>query len=372
MRAGGTFFRLEFKRYAKAVPLVFLESILFGILLLVFGMFASKYMYDGQAVGKIKVGIVSMGEEKLSGMLVDFVSSMDSVKESCSFEMMDEAAAYEALKNGSIYAAVILPEGLIDGIMNGQNIPAKVVFAASHSRMETGVFRELAEAGGRLLSAAQAGIYAADELCVMSGHREWIGETEDYLNRAYLQYALNRDRVFKLVEVQATGNYSLLQYYCSALLLVFLSFTGLALAGFSTGTGTAVCRIMEAKGFAKGWQLFLDVFAYTVVFALSGMVPAILFLQGTARKAGFTVMSLSGISGVFMVLFFMGLLLRLVVMLTGNHIAGLGVSFLLLLLLMTASGFFIPRVFLPPAVERVGSCLPYHFFHEMLLKSICQ
>ena len=52
MRAGGTFFRLEMKRYAKAVPIVFLESILFGIMILVFGIFAV------QAVGSILWAIV--------------------------------------------------------------------------------------------------------------------------------------------------------------------------------------------------------------------------------------------------------------------------------------------------------------------------
>lgn len=371
MRAGGTFFKLEIKRYAKAVPIVFLESILFGILIFAFGIFASKYVYGGQTIGKITVGIVSMEDEKLSGMLVDFVGSMDSMKESCSFEMMDEATAYEGLKNGSIYAAVILPEGLIDGIMNGQNIPAKVVFGDSHSRMETDVFREFAQAGSRLLTTAQAGIYAADELCLSMEHREWTSETEDYLNRECLQYALNRDRVFNLVEVQATGNYNLLQYYCSALLLVFLSFTGLTLARFSDNRRTAVCRIMEAKGFSRSWQLFLDIFAYATVFALSGMVLSVLFLQGTAKKTGFTVMSFSGICGVFMVLFAMGLLIRLLVMITGNHTAGLGASFLILLMLMTGSGLFIPQAFLPPMVERVGNYLPYHFLHQMLLKSIC-
>lgn len=371
MRAGGTFFKLRIKRYGRAVPVVFLESILVGTLLFVFGIFASEYIYSGEKIGKIKVGIVSMEDERLSGMLVDFVSSMDSMKDSCSFEMLDEASAYEGLKNGNIYAAVILPKGLIDGIMNGKNIPAKVVFADSHSGMETVVFRELAEAGVRLLAVAQAGIYAADEWCILSEHGNSIGETEEYLNKTYLQYALGRDNVFKTIEVQATGNYSLLQYYCSALLIVFLSLTGLTLARFSDSGRTALCCIMEAKGFAGGWQLFWDVLAYITVFSLSGMVPAVLFLQWTAKKAGFTLMTLSGIAGIFAVLLAMGLLIRLLVAVTGNHTAGLGVSFLILIILMTASGLFIPQAFLPLAAERVGNYLPYRFFHEMLLKSIC-
>ena len=99
MRAGGTFFRLEMKRYAKAVPIVFLESILFGIMILVFGIFASKYVYGEQAIGKIKVGIVSIEDEKLSGMLVDFVSSMDSMKESCSWKAFTLASAVSSDKS---------------------------------------------------------------------------------------------------------------------------------------------------------------------------------------------------------------------------------------------------------------------------------
>ena len=371
MRAGGTFFKLEIKKYVKMVPAVLLESLLIGLLIVAFGIFASEYVYGEQSIGKIRVGIVSMEDERLSGMLVDFVRSMDSMKENCSFEMMEEAAAYEGLEDGSIYAAVILPEGLVDGIMNGQNIPAKVVFSSSHSGVETDVFRERAQGGGRLLATAKAGIYAADELCLMMEHREWIGETEGYLNKAYLQYALNRDRVFRTVEVQATGSYSLVQYYCCALLLVFLSFVGLTLARFSEGKKTAVCGVMEARGVARRWQLSIDVLAYTIVFTLSGMIPAVIFLQGMSQKADFKVITLSGISGLFLVLFAMGLLIRCLVMLTGNHTAGLGVSFLILFVMMTGSGLFIPSAFLPPAVERVGNCLPYHFFHEILLKSIC-
>ncbi len=370
MRAGGIFFKLEVKKYVGAVPGIFLESLLFGLLILIFGAFASKYMYGTQSIGKIRVGVVSMEDEKLSGMLTDFAATMDSMRESCSFEIMDEDTAYRRLKEGSIYAAVIIPEGMVDGIMNGQNIPATVLFGTAAGRIETEVFREFADAGGRLLGTAQAGIYAADELCIDTGNKEWIRETEDYLNKTYLQYALGRDTVFHLNEVQATGDYSLVQYYSAALLLSFLSFAGLMLLRLSRNRQTVFSRTVGARGFGVMGQTFADILAFVAVFTLSGMIFCVFCLQLTAQKTGFSVLSVTALSGLFAVLFCMGLFLRLLVLITGNRTAGLGVSFVILLGMMIASGLFLPSSFLPKAVEKAGNYFPYRLWLEIVLKSM--
>lgn len=370
MKAGRTFFRLELKKYSKAIPAILLESFLFGLLILSFGFFAIKYVNGGQTIGKIKVGIVSMEDEKLSRLLVDFAGSMDSMEESCSFELMEESAAYKGLENGSIYAVIIIPEGMIDGIMNGQNIPATVLFSTAHSRMETEIFTELAEAGNRLLRTAQAGIYAADALCLEMEHQDWLRETEDYLNRTYLQYALNRKAVFKLMEVQATGNYSLLQYYSVALLLIFLSFAGLTMGRLSESRQTAFNKIISARGLHRVWQAFLDIMAYAVVFTVFSMVLAVLFLQFMAAKAGTGIIGARGIIGLLFVFFSMGLFIRILLGITGNETAGLGVSFFLLMVMMVCSGLFLPQAFLPSFMEKTGKYLPYRIWLEAAMKML--
>ncbi len=369
MKAGWTFFLLELKRYGKRIPVIFLESLLFASLILAFGFFAVRYVYGNRVIEKIQVGIVSSEDEEVSGMLVKFVSSMDSMEESCSFEMMEEETARQRLEDGSIHAAIILPEGMIDSIMNGQNIPATVLFGAVYSRMETEVFKELAATGSRLLTTAQAGIYAADAVCLEQKRYDWVQETEEYLNKAYLKYVLNRTAIFKLEEVDATGGHSLIQYYGGALLLVFLSFAGLAMGKTAESTQTALRGIMAARGYHKEWQMIMDALAFAFIFTLFSIAVGIPFLQIIGKSADFTV----GIGDFFLLLrvfFTMGIFLRILIGITGNKAAGLGISFLILMILMTASGLFLPQSFLPRTFlesSNAGEYLPYKIWLEAIL-----
>lgn len=366
MKAGWTFFRLELKRYGKMIPGMLLGSLLFAALILCFGLFAVRYVYGNQVIGNIKVGVVSLEDEKVSKMLVKFVSSMDSMEEICSFELMEEDTARKGLTDGSIYAAVILPEGMMDSIMDGRNIPARVLFSTAYSRMETEVFKELAGAGSRLLTTAQAGIYAADELCSESKRSEWIQVTEDYLNGAYLEYVLNRTAIFKLEEVNAVRGHSLIQYYSAALLLAFVSFVGLIMGRASENAGTALRGIMSARGCYRGWQFTMDVLAYAVVFMLFSTTVGISFFKMMGKSAGFSV----EIPEIFMlsVLFFsMGIFIRALIGITGNKTAGLGIAFVILLVMMAAAGLFLPQAFLPRAFSSAGEYFPYKVWLEAVL-----
>lgn len=366
MKAGWVFFKLELKRYGKRVPMIFLESLLFAALILAFGFFAVRYVYGSRVIEKIKVGVVSSEEEDISRMLVKFVSSMDSMEESCSFELMEEEEAREQLAEGSIHAVVFLPEGMTESIMNGENIPATVLFGTVYSRMETEVFKELAYTGSRLLTTAQAGIYAADAVCFERKQYDRVQETEEYLNQAYLAYALNRTSVFKLEEVDATGGRSLVQYYGAALLLVFLSFAGLALGKAAESSKTPLRGIMAARGCPKGWQMLMDAAAFAVIFMLLGMITGLPLLQmlGTATDFSVGIKDILVLAGVFLT---MGIFLRLLIGITGNKAAGLGIAFLVLMVMMIVSGLFLPEAFLPRVIGenlKPGKYLPYKIWLE--------
>lgn len=365
MKAEWVFFQLELKRYGKRIPVIFMESLLFAFLILAFGFFAVRYVYGDRVIEKINVGIVSSENEEVSRMLVKFVSSMDSMEESCSFELMEEETARQRLADGSIYAAVILPEGMIESIMNGQNIPATVLFSTAYSRMETEVFKELAATGSRLLTTAQAGIYAADEMCLEQKRYDGIEKTEDYLNRAYLEYALNRTAVFKLEETDAAGGRSLVQYYGAALLLVFLSFAGLVMGKAAEGTKTALGGIMAARGCKRGRQMIADTLAFAVIFMLFAMAAGVPLLWIIGKNTGFQ-METGDIFLLFTIFFTMGIFIRALIFITGNKTAGLGVSFLILLMMMIASGLFLPKAFLPEilfnGMKNAREYLPYRIW----------
>lgn len=365
MKAGWIFWKLECKKYIKLIPFILLESVIFGLLLLVFGAYASRSLYGEKSIGVIRIGIVSEEESSLSEMLVNFVSSMESTENSCQFVIMEREQAYEALDDGSIYAAVILPEGMVEGILNGTNLPATVVFGSTYSKVETAVFKELAGAGERLLATAQAGIYAADALCLQLGQPDKIQEAEEILNTSYLRYALRRAEVFDLQEVVATGGMDIKGYYTVSLLLVFLSFAGISMGRYANVRAEDFQRLLCVRGIGMMRQYFCEGLAFAGIFGMLSMVIALPLFQWYLIQKGERVLGLSGMLLLFLLFLVMGIFIRMVMEIAGNSPGGLGVAFLITLSLMAASGLFLPSAFLPVWMERIGRYLPYTLWMEL-------
>ena len=354
MYAGWMLFRLEIKKFIAMLPVILAETVLTGLILLGIGFCASKAVYGEKAVDEIRVGIVTYGEDSLTEMLIGFVESMDSVKDTASFVRLSEEKAREELAAGELAAAILVPEGIVDSVNSGENIPATILLADDYSRVETEVFAQFTKTGAKLLTVAQAGIYAADALCMEEGCPERIPESEDYLNRQYLDYAMGRSGLFKEVEVSAAAGISLAEYYKISLLLAFLSF-----AGFSFGKSMEVQsgdreKVLMTRGMGAGKRYLIETAAFSCVFALLGTILGSLL----TAAAGWLWMGL--------VWFTMGTFLRALFQMTGNHTGGFLLCFGILMALMLTAGVFIPTAFLPLWVEKFGQIIPYKSWMEIL------
>ena len=359
MRARLLFLKLQWKKYNKAAPVILLECLIFAILILAFGCYAANTIYGKTALNSIQIGIVSEEENSVTQMLAGFVESMDSFQERCNFQIMEEDKAKEALQNGEIYAAVFLPEGTLEGILNGTNIPARVVLGNAGSSMETMIFEEVAKAGGRLLSTAQAGIYAADDFCLKLGQKDKIRETEDFLNQAYLDYALNRTAVFKLKEVNATGALGATTYYGASLLLVFLSLFCVILGKDGQITPSSLSDLLVSRGIGYFTQYGVEMTAFSVVFAIFGCIIGTPVLAACMKLEGMGGIDFSCIAVFFLVLLLIGIFIRMLLEMTGSSAGGIGVCFIVLLLLMLVSGLLLPSAFLPLWMEKISVLSPY-------------
>ncbi len=358
------FFWLNMKKFIRLLPAIVLETILFGLLLLGVGTYASKAVYGEKAVGEIRVGIVSEGEDKMTDMLLKFVESMDSVRDTVSFVRLSEEEARRRIADEDIYAAVVIPEGMVDSIITGENVPVTILLGGIYSRAETEVFVQFTKAGAKLLTTAQAGIYAADAFCVENGWWDGISWTENYLNEAYLKIALERTSLFKEKEVRAVSGVGLGDYYGISLLLAFLSFAGLAFGRYMETESGERERLYICRGLGRRQQYLLETAAFSGVFALLGMVvsvPVYLFmikLGDSSFEASWAWVWMTAVwisAGIF---------IRALIQVFGNHAAGIGVSFAVLMAMMTASGIFIPPAFLPLWAEKAGTYMPYPWWME--------
>lgn len=359
-------FWLELKKFIRILPVILVETVLFAFILVGIGAYATKAIYGEKVVNEIKVGIVAEGEDKMAKMLIRFVGAMDSVKDTASFELLSEGEAKEKLKAGEIYAAVIVPEGIIDSIISGENIPAKILLGNVYSQMETEVFSQLSGAAAGLLTTAQAGIYAADALCIENGQPDKVKASEDYLNEVYLDYALKRTSFIKEKEVNALKGVNLTDYYSISLLFAFLSFAGLSFGRYMQVEMGEREKIIKSRGIGVIGQYMIETAAFSAVFALLGTilsVPVFLLIINNSRSSFTVSYSWIFVAGIW---FLTGMFLRTLFQLFGNHQGGIGVNFIVLMALMLMSGVFIPQAFLPVWIEKIGTFLPYKTWMEAM------
>lgn len=361
------FFLLNIKKFIKILPTILLETLLFGLILLGVGAYATKAIYGEKVINEIQVGVAAEGKDRAADMLVRFVGSMDSIKDTISFSLLSsDKEAREKLETGEIYAAILVPEGIIDSVLSGENIPATILLDNSYSEMETAVFEEFTRAGARLLTAAQAGIYAADAFLAEKGQEEQVKLTEDYLNAAYLSYALDRSSLLEETEVEAVKGLGLMDYYTIALLLAFLSFAGLSFGRYMQVESGEREKLLGSRGIGSGQRYCMEAAAFSVVFAMLGMAACVLVGMPVVSKGSSSFRP--GVEWLFLaaVWFGVGAFIRMLFQLVGNHAGGIGIGFVVLMALMTAAGIFIPSAFLPEWVERLGGYVPYRMWMESM------
>lgn len=126
-------------------------------------LLAGKALYGGQAAGRITVGVALPENDILAKQVTSMLSSLESVKSICDLSYMSREECLEGMENGELLAALLVPEGFVQDIMSGVNTPVPVLLP-ENAGVESRIFKELADAGAQTLSAAQAGIYAGDEV----------------------------------------------------------------------------------------------------------------------------------------------------------------------------------------------------------------
>lgn len=352
MSARLTYFRLELKRACKRLPHMAAGAIVLMVMLGTIAFTASKMLYGEAAVGRITIGVVLPDQDLLSKKLVSMLGSLDSVKSSCDFQYMDEDQAVKLLKNGKIYGFMSVPKDFVQSIMNGTNMPVTITLAGGRT-LESGIFKELTQAGARTLGSAQAGIYAGDQLLETYGLESLTGQLELDLNKLYMEYSLPREDYFGTVRVRATGDVDPLTFYGISGFVLYLLLAAIPVSGYLAPQS----RVMSQKLSLMGVGPWTGTAARIVGLAAL-MAAAALPVLAAAVQMEFTelcwqvfpALALVCLSAASMVLFFYEA--------AGTLMGGVLLLFLGSVVLLFLSGGFLPLVFLPAAVQALAPCLP--------------
>ncbi len=294
---------LALRRLRSRVGLLALLLALALVLVQGVGVLSVQLFSGGAGFTGMTLGICGAEEEDdLTRKLVSMAAAAAGVEDYCTLEAVAEQEGRKALEEGDITALLILPEGLVESVLNGENKPVTLLTNANQP-LESWLIRQIGQSVSRMLAAAQAGIYTVLDEYDRSELAE--PDREDVLleiNLAYLSWVSGREKIYDTLTVSPTGgslpvteHYALsvlvyLPLLCSA--LVWPAFGGKELMGWYRRLRSAGVDPKQGAlgGVLACWLVLLPLVWLPLVFGggawLSALGGAALVSLGAASFCG--------------------------------------------------------------------------------------
>ena len=232
---------------------------------------SSAIMQNAQVFQKVNIGIAIPEGESISRLATQYISSMDSVRSVCDFYYLDEQESVEQLKQGTLQAVVVLPEGFYHDVQVGINPPAQIYFPKDAAQ-NTQVFEELVTAGVSFLQTAEAGVYAALDTASYYGvelQGAGLGNTIAYL---FAHQMLKRDSVYSARMLSTMGNLSVAEYYYAAGLVILLMMCGIQFGFLYGKRNRSVEDKLKIRGVGSIRQSVVKILVMTEFLYVTGLL----------------------------------------------------------------------------------------------------
>lgn len=181
---------------------------------------------------------------------------------------IDEAGAMRMLSEGTIASVIIIPAGFTDSVAAGKNKPAAVI-GNSSKPLQSFVVKNLMQSAANLVSAAQSAIitiYRYNEKAGLKG-QELETQFNDSTMKFFLE-ALSRNEVFSRVEASGQFNLTPVEYFTSALLVVFIMFSGMpGMKMLVAERSSGITRRLAASP-VRMWQVILSKLMVSLVLSI--------------------------------------------------------------------------------------------------------
>lgn len=363
MKTWIAFFIVECKRTGKTL----LKSIgsFCACLLLTAVLVAafSAIMQNAQVFQKVNIGIAIPEGESISRLATQYISSMDSVRSVCDFYYLDEQEAVEQLKQGTLQAVVVLPEGFYHDVQVGINPPAQIYFPKD-AVQNTQVFEELVTAGVSFLQTAEAGVYAALDTASYYGielQGAGLGDTIAYL---FVNQMLKRDSVYSAKMLSTMGNLSVAEYYYAAGLVILLMMCGIQFGFLYGKRNRSVEDKLKIRGVGSLRQSVVKILVMTEFLYVTGLLyyfagigvagwtkTYFVFYQGTTWYA--LLLLCLGIAIYFQVLY----------ELSGSSSQAAVFVFAVNVITIIGAGVLIPEAYLGKEIAGISRFLPMKYWN---------
>lgn len=323
----------------------------------------SAIMQNAQVFQKVNIGIAIPEGESISRLATQYISSMDSVRSVCDFYYLDEQEAVEKLKQGTLQAVVVLPEGFYHDVQVGINPPAQIYFPKDAAQ-NTQVFEELVTAGVSFLQTAEAGVYATLDTASYYGielQGAGLGDTIAYL---FVNQMLKRDSVYSARMLSSMGNLSVAEYYYAAGLVILLMMCGIQFGFLYGKRNRSVEDKLKIRGVGSIRQSVVKILVMTEFLYVTGL----LYYFAGIGVAGWTktyFVFYQGITWYALLLLCLGIAIYFHVLyeLSGSSSQAAVFVFAVNVITISGAGVLIPEAYLGKGIAGISRFLPMKYWN---------
>lgn len=363
------YLRITWKRSLRLLPAqLFITVVLLASMsCLVFG--AQKFLYGEQLYRQQKVAIVVEDESRYTPMLIKFVQQMDSVRTACKFQIENREDAFLQLQEGEVLAVMVVPQNVLEDIMNGTNTPVQVYMPLA-ATFESTVFGELLASGASLLTTAQAQTYAVYDLAISADTlaaqqsetpqaMEHLHQYEQDIDEWNLDRALKRGKLFSTETVNVTGKVDLPLFYGISAGILITMLWGMGASFLQLPAPEQTGRMLHRAGISTGKQI-ITLWLVEGCWLFLLQIGYLLLLDKVLRF--YMDIQLTWSSGLLLALFLTALLVSSLQLLVYTFVKEQGLAIITLAILsmgmLFLSGGLVPAAFLPKGINAAATYLP--------------
>lgn len=351
------YIKIECKRLLHILPGFFLSLVsvlLFGIFTV---LLATHFLPEAFNIKPFRVGLCVEGVDIISDYVKDYVKQMESTENLMEFSDMTGGEIEKGIQDGSLTAGIIIPERTAESVMDGTNIPIRVLFDSGTGGAERYLQKELlillTECGAALIDVPQAETLLLYEM--QAENPEEIGKLLDLF---HLGLVADRENWFETETVSAFGGVEAETYYLASALTLLSVFWGLGCGSFFGKQEKNLPLLLERQGiplaFQQGVKQVLFFALYLILWAafmiwrgsIKTAVPLLLCCFMVSLQCGFFFeLAPTAASGVVL-----------------NCIWGFAG--------FVGAGGMLPTVFLPKGLTEACGRLPVGICMELLRQSV--
>ncbi|MBQ2062194.1 MAG: ABC transporter permease [Oscillospiraceae bacterium] len=366
MKRAAVYFSLQCRRAFRLLPRMMAVTLLLAGLAALACLTLRTREESDTSKQKVRIGVVGNLEKGGLKEGISILESLDSSRFSLTLQPMDETEAVSELRRGGIDAYIIVPEGFVSAMMNGEHRPITFVSAGGDAGVGGILTREIAESVSTLVLETENAVYGAQNY--VEDHISGLDpyESGDRITLRYMFKILDRDLLYDLETIGAADSLSLAGYYLCGIAVLFVMLWAISCSPLFTRRSRELSGLLRVQGLSPAVQVAAEYasFCLLMLCAIITIAAVCLILLPRLHIAipELAAGGLSGLAGPVLRALPAALMLCAMSFFLFELAEGAVSGILLLFFNAAAQGYlagcFYPSSFFPEELRTLGAVLP--------------